>query len=135
MTILAPLLLPPFYVTLLGYIGLATIGCAGPGAAHRHQRADLVRTGEFRRHRRLCHHVAHQVAGQPPILGLIAGLLVTGVIAWLLGLITARLSGHFLALVSVAWGICFFSLFGTLPLLHGFNGIGDIPPLRWPAIG
>ena len=24
----------------------------------------------------------------------------------------------------------FFSLFGTLPLLHGFNGIGDIPPLR-----
>ena len=50
-------------------------------------------------------------------------------IAWLLGLITARLSGHFLALVSVAWGISFFSLFGTLPALHGFNGIGEIPPL------
>ena len=30
----------------------------------------------------------------------------------------------------MAWGISFFSLFGTLPLLHGFNGIGDIPPLR-----
>ena len=44
-------------------------------------------------------------------------------------MITARLSGHFLALVSVAWGMSFFSLFGTLPLLHGFNGIGDIPPL------
>ena len=55
---------------------------------------------------------------------------LTGTIAWLLGLVTARLSGHFLALVSVAWGISFFSLFGTLPLLHGFNGIGDIPPLR-----
>ena len=55
---------------------------------------------------------------------------MTGAVAWLLGLITARLSGHFLALVSVAWGMSFFSLFGTLPLLHGFNGIGDIPPLR-----
>ena len=69
-------------------------------------------------------------AGAPPIAGLAAGLLLTGTVAWLLGLVTARLSGHFLALVSVAWGISFFSLFGTLPLLHGFNGIGDIPPLR-----
>ena len=68
-------------------------------------------------------------AGLPPIVGLLVGLIVTGGVAWLLGLITARLSGHFLALVSVAWGIAFFSLFGTLPLLHGFNGIGDIPPL------
>ncbi len=59
-----------------------------------------------------------------------SGCWLTGVTAWLLGLITARLSGHFLALVSVAWGISFFALFGTLPLLHGFNGIGDIPPLR-----
>ncbi len=64
-----------------------------------------------------------------PFLGLLAGLTLTGVVAWLLGLITARLSGHFLALMSVAWGISFFSLFGTLPALHGFNGIGNIPPL------
>jgi len=74
-----------------------------------------------------------KLAGEPPIIGLFVGLLVTGVIAWILGLITARLSGHFLALVSVAWGISFFSLFGTLPLLHGFNGIGDIPPLTSAA--
>ena len=66
----------------------------------------------------------------PPIVGLAVGLVVTGCVAWLLGLITARLSGHFLAPVSVAWDMSFFSLFGTLPFLHGFNGIGDIPPLR-----
>ncbi len=65
-----------------------------------------------------------------PIAGLAVGLALTGTTAWLLGLVTARLSGHFLALVSVAWGISFFALFGTLPMLHGFNGIGDIPPLR-----
>ena len=65
-----------------------------------------------------------------PSPGWLAGLALTGTTAWLLGLVTARLSGHFLALVSVAWGISFFALFGTLPMLHGFNGIGDIPPLR-----
>ena len=128
-------MLPTFYVTLFGYVGLATIGRARPGAADRHQRTDLVRPGELRRAGGLCHHAADQIRGAPPIAGLVAGLAVTGAIAWLLGLITARLSGHFLALVSVAWGISFFSLFGTLPVLHGFNGIGDIPPLRSARFG
>ena len=68
-------------------------------------------------------------AGASSVAGLAAGLLLAGATAWLLGLVTARLSGHFLALVSVAWGLSFFALFGTLPFLRGFNGIGNIPPM------
>ncbi len=129
MTILAPLLLPPFYVTLAGYIGLATLVALGlvllTGISGQTSfgQASFVGLAAY------ATTLLTKLAGQSPIIGLVAGLLVTGAIAWLLGLITARLSGHFLALVSVAWGISFFSLFGTLPLLHGFNGIGDIPPL------
>ena len=129
MTILAPLLLPPFYVTLAGYIGLATLVALGlvllTGISGQTSfgQASFVGIAAY------ATTLLTKLAGQPPIIGLITGLLVTGFIAWLLGLITARLSGHFLALVSVAWGISFSSLFGTLPLLHGFNGIGDIPPL------
>ena len=129
MTILAPLLLPPFYVTLAGYIGLATLVALGlvllTGISGQTSfgQASFVGLAAY------ATTLLTKLADQPPVIGLIAGLLVTGAIAWLLGLITARLSGHFLALVSVAWGISFFSLFGTLPLLHGFNGIGDIPPL------
>jgi branched-chain amino acid transport system ATP-binding protein/branched-chain amino acid transport system permease protein len=128
-TIIAPLLLPPFYVTLAGYIGLATLVALGlvllTGISGQTSfgQASFVGLAAY------ATTLLTKLAGQPPIIGLAAGLLVTGTIAWLLGLITARLSGHFLALVSVAWGISFFSLFGTLPLLHGFNGIGDIPPL------
>ena len=127
--VLAPTLLPTFYVTLAGFIGLATIVALGlvllTGISGQTSfgQASFVGLSAY------ATTLLTKLAGQPPIVGLAAGLLVTGIIAWLLGLITARLSGHFLALVSVAWGMSFFSLFGTLPLLHGFNGIGDIPPL------
>jgi branched-chain amino acid transport system permease protein len=127
--VLAPLILPTFYVTLAGYIGLATIVALGlvllTGISGQTSfgQASFVGIAAY------ATTLLTRYADQPPIIGLIVGVLVTGIVAWLLGLITARLSGHFLALVSVAWGISFFSLFGTLPWLHGFNGIGDIPPL------
>jgi ABC-type branched-subunit amino acid transport system ATPase component/ABC-type branched-subunit amino acid transport system permease subunit len=126
---LGPALLPAFYVTLFGYVGLATLVALGlvllTGISGQTSfgQATFVGLAAYTT------TLLTRFEGAPPFVGLIAGLIVTGSIAWLLGLITARLSGHFLALVSVAWGISFFSLFGTLPLLRGFNGIGDIPPL------
>ncbi len=127
---LAPALLPAFYVTLFGYVGLATLVALGlvllTGISGQTSfgQATFVGLGAY------ATTLLTRYEGAPPLVGLAAGLVLTGTIAWLLGLITARLSGHFLALVSVAWGMSFFALFGTLPLLHGFNGIGDIPPLR-----
>jgi ABC-type branched-subunit amino acid transport system ATPase component/ABC-type branched-subunit amino acid transport system permease subunit len=126
-----PAILPAFYVTLFGYVGLATLVALGlvllTGISGQTSfgQASFVGLAAY------ATTLLTKLAGAPPIVGLVVGLGLTGTTAWLLGLITARLSGHFLALVSVAWGISFFSLFGTLPLLHGFNGIGDIPPLRF----
>ena len=128
--VLIPAALPEFYVTLFGYVGLATLVALGlvllTGISGQTSfgQASFVGIAAY------ATTLLTKLWGAPPIAGLIVGLVVTGTTAWLLGLVTARLSGHFLALVSVAWGISFFSLFGTLPLLHGFNGIGDIPPLR-----
>jgi len=127
---LAPVLLPLFYVTLFGYVGLATLVALGlvllTGISGQTSfgQATFVGLAAYTT------TLLTRFDGLPPLVGLGSGLVLTGGVAWLLGLITARLSGHFLALVSVAWGISFFSLFGTLPFLHGFNGIGDIPPLR-----
>ena len=128
--VLVPAILPAFYVTLFGYVGLATLVALGlvllTGVSGQTSfgQASFVGIAAY------ATTLLTKLAGAPPVAGLVVGLLATGVTAWLLGLVTARLSGHFLALVSVAWGISFFALFGTLPLLHGFNGIGDIPPLR-----
>jgi branched-chain amino acid transport system permease protein len=125
-----PALFPAFYVTLFGYVGLATLVALGlvllTGISGQTSfgQATFVGLSAY------ATTLLTRYEGAAPLVGLAAGLALTGSIAWLLGLITARLSGHFLALVSVAWGMSFFALFGTLPWLHGFNGIGDIPPLR-----
>lgn len=128
--VIVPAVLPTFYVTLFGYVGLATLVALGlvllTGISGQTSfgQATFVGLAAY------ATTMLTRFEGAPPLLGLIAGIGLTAAVAWLLGLITARLSGHFLALVSVAWGMSFFALFGTLPLLHGFNGIGDIPPLR-----
>ncbi len=120
------MMLPAYYVTLAGYIGLATIVALGlvllTGIAGQTSFGQASFAG-------LAAYATALLPGTPPPLALLAGLVLTGSVAWLLGLITARLSGHFLALCSVAWGISFSALFGTLPWLHGFNGIGGIRPL------
>jgi branched-chain amino acid transport system permease protein len=130
----APAVLPAFYVTLFGYVGLATLVALGlvllTGVSGQTSfgQASFVGLAAY------ATTLLTKFAGAPPLAGLAVGLVLTGVTAWLLGLVTARLSGHFLALVSVAWGMSFFALFGTLPLLQGFNGIGDIPPLHIGAL-
>jgi branched-chain amino acid transport system permease protein len=119
-------MLPAYYVTLGGYVGLAAIVAIGlvllTGVSGQTSFGQASFVG-------LAAYATALLPGMPPLVGLLAGLLLTGAVAWLLGLITARLSGHFLALCSVAWGISFYALFGTLPFLHGFNGIGGIRPL------
>jgi branched-chain amino acid transport system permease protein len=71
--------------------------------------------------------------GYPPLVGLAAGLAISGGTAYLLGLITSRISGHYLPLATIAWCASFFYLFGVFPPLGGFNGFGEIPPL-FPGI-
>ena len=47
----------------------------------------------------------------------------------MLGLVTVRLSGHYLPLGTIAWGIGLFYLFSKLEFLGRNDGISAIPPL------
>ncbi len=47
----------------------------------------------------------------------------------LLGIVTVRLSGHYLPLGTIAWGIGLFYLFSKLEFLGRNDGISGIPPL------
>ena len=49
--------------------------------------------------------------------------------AVVLGLVTVRLSGHYLPLGTIAWGIGLFYLFSKLEFLGRNDGISAIPPL------
>ena len=68
--------------------------------------------------------------GASPWLSLAAGLLLTLVFAVVLGMMTLRLSGHYLPLGTIAWGLSFFFLFGNMEMLGKFDGISGIPPLE-----
>ncbi|MFO1301884.1 MAG: branched-chain amino acid ABC transporter ATP-binding protein/permease [Burkholderiaceae bacterium] len=124
---LAPLALPAFYVTLLNYIGLATLVTLGlvllTGVA------GVVSFGQ----QAFVGIAAYTTAavtvlmGLSPWAGLAAGLALTAAFALLLGAITLRLSGHYLSIVTIAWGIALYYLFGNLPGLGQYSGIDNVP--------
>jgi ABC-type branched-subunit amino acid transport system ATPase component/ABC-type branched-subunit amino acid transport system permease subunit len=70
--------------------------------------------------------------GLSPWLTLPLSLIVSGAAAVLLGLITVRLSGHYLPLGTIAWGLSLYYIFSKIALLGRNDGISSIPPL---AIG
>lgn len=69
------------------------------------------------------------VVGVSPWLGLVAGLLLTWLVAYGLGAITLRLSGHYLPLCTLAWCLALFYLYGNLDFLGRYDGIASIPPV------
>ncbi len=127
--VIAPLLLPDFYVTLLNYIGLSSIVAlglvllTGVGGLTSFGQAAFVGIGAYTTAVLTTHY------DMSPWLALPAGLVLTFVISLFLGFITLRLSGHYLALGTIAWGIAIFFVFGNLDMLGKYSGIAEIPPL------
>ena len=125
----APFLLSEFYVTLMNYIGLATLVTLGlvlltgvAGLMSFGQQA-FVGIGAY------ATGVLTTLYSGSPWLGLAAGLALTGLVALGLGLITVRLSGHYLPLCTIAWGISVYFVFGNLEVLGRYNGLQGIPAL------
>jgi len=125
-----PLVLSEFYVTILNYIGLASIVAIGlvllTGVAGLTSfgQAAFVGIGAYTT------AVLTTAYGLSPWLTLPISLLLTTAIALVLGFITLRLSGHYLPLATIAWGISIFFIFGNLEILGKYSGIADIPALN-----
>ena len=129
----APFLLAEFYVTLMNYIGLATLVSARPGAAHRRRGPDVVRPAGLRRHRRLHHRGAdHGVRRFAVAFACSQALILVAAVSLFLGVITLRLSGHYLPISTIAWGIAIYFLFGNLEMLGKYTGLAGHPGhLAW----
>ncbi|WDU55282.1 ABC transporter permease subunit [Taylorella equigenitalis] len=67
--------------------------------------------------------------GLSPWIGLLCGLLLASLIAFILGQLTLRLSGHFLGLSTIALSLVFFYLFGNMEFLGRHDGIPGIQPI------
>jgi branched-chain amino acid transport system permease protein len=134
---LAPFVLPDFYVTLLNYIGLYALVAlglvllTGIGGLTSFGQAAFVGMGAYAT-AWLTTAASLPVWLAPfanPWGGLLLGLLVTALFALVLGALTLRLSGHYLPLGTIAWGISLYFLFGNLAFLGGHTGMGGISPL------
>ena len=124
--------MPPFWIVLLDNIGLAAL--VAMGLVLLTGVGGLTSFGQAA----FCGFGAYTTAvlttgyGLSPWLTLPLALIVAGAAAVILGLITVRLSGHYLPLGTIAWGISLFYLFSKLEFVGRNDGISGIPPL---AIG
>ncbi|MEO8836142.1 MAG: branched-chain amino acid ABC transporter ATP-binding protein/permease [Caldimonas sp.] len=69
--------------------------------------------------------------GVSPWLTVWVGLAITAVAALLLAWVTLRMSGHYLPLATIAWGLSLFYLLGNLDFLGKYDGLIGIPPIRF----
>ncbi len=127
----APVLLAkfPFYVTLLNYIALATLVSLGlvllTGVVGLMSFGQQAFTG-------LAAYTTAALTtlyGTSPWIALLAALAITAIFGLILGAISLRLSGHYLALSTIAWGIALYYTFGNLQILGQFTGIDNIPAI------
>ena len=120
---------PPFWIVLLNNIGLAALVAmglvllTGVGGLTSFGQAAFCGFGAYTT------AVLTTAYGFSPWLTLPLSLLVSGIAAVLLGIVTVRLSGHYLPLGTIAWGIGLFYLFSKLEFLGRNDGISGIPPL------
>jgi ABC-type branched-subunit amino acid transport system ATPase component/ABC-type branched-subunit amino acid transport system permease subunit len=125
----APFILTEFQVTLMNYIGMATLialglvlltGVAGVMSFGQQVFAGLAAYTTA---------VLSTKYGTSPWIALFAGLALVALVALFLGAITLRLSGHYLPISTIAWGIAIYFLFGNMEVLGKHTGLPDLPPI------
>jgi ABC-type branched-subunit amino acid transport system ATPase component/ABC-type branched-subunit amino acid transport system permease subunit len=125
-----PLRLSEYWVTLLNYIGLYAIVAVGLvlltgiGGMTSFGQAAFVGIGAY------ATAVLSTQYGVSPWFALIVGVVITALVALVLGAVTMRLSGHFLPLGTIAWGLALYYLFGNLDILGKYDGINGVPALH-----
>jgi branched-chain amino acid transport system permease protein len=127
--VVAPFIFGSFTITLMNYIGIyafAALGLVlltGVGGLTSFGQAAFVGIGAYA----TAWYTA--VQGGSPWIGLLLALLLTGLVATVLGAATLRLGGHFLPLSTIAWGIAIFFLFGNIDAIGRYSGLSGIPAI------
>src|SRR5262245_10904535 len=130
--VVAPFIFGSFTITLMNYIGIyafAVLGLVlltGVGGLTSFGQAAFVGIGAY------ATAWYTSVHGGSPWVGVLLALAITGLVAIVLGAATLRLSGHFLPLSTIAWGIAIYFLFGNIDALGRYSGLSGIPAV---AIG
>jgi branched-chain amino acid transport system permease protein len=126
--------IPPFWITLAGYAGIAAIVAVGlvvltgVGGMTSFGQAAFVGFGAYTT------ALLTTRLGVSPWLTLPLSLLSAGFAAALLGAVVLRLSGHYLALGTLAMNVALVYVVANLDLFGRNDGINGIPPLSVAGI-
>lgn len=133
--------LPEHIVTLLNYIALYALVAAGLvvltgiGGMTSFGQAAFMGLGAYSTAWVCTSPTAlAMLSGVPPQslpwIGLALGFVVTFAVSWALGSVTLKLSGHYLPLCTIAWGLSLYYLFGNIEWLGGHTGLTGVPALQ-----
>ena len=134
MLLVPALPVPEFWITLGNYIGLYAIVALGlvllTGIAGLTSfgQAAFVGIGAY------ASAYLSTTLGYSPWTGLLVGLGITMIAAIAIGAITMRLSGHYLPLGTIAWGLSLFYLFGNMEFLGKYDGLNGIPAISLAGV-
>jgi len=127
--VIALLPLPDFWIAQLNYIGLyalVSLGLVlltGIGGLTSFGQAAFVGIGAYTTAWLTLN------TGMTPWLTLFVGLGLTTISALVVGMITLRMSGHYLPLATIAWGLALYYLMGNLDALGKYDGLLGIQSL------
>jgi branched-chain amino acid transport system permease protein len=125
----APVALGEYHLALVTYVGLSAIVAlglvllTGKAGLSSFGQAAFVGIGAY------ISAVLTLRTGISPWLTLPLSLLAAGIAAWAAALVVVRLSGHYLSLATIAFGVAMFYLFGGLDITGGQSGLAGIPGL------
>ena len=128
--LIAVLPLPDFWITQLNYIGLYSLTClglvllTGIGGLTSFGQAAFVGIGAYTTGWLTVN------TGMSPWLTLWVGLAITGASALVLAFVTLRMSGHYLPLATIAWGLSLYYLMSNIDALGKYDGILGIRSLN-----
>jgi branched-chain amino acid transport system permease protein len=132
--LVAVLPLPDFWIAQLNYIGLYSLVClglvllTGVGGLTSFGQAAFVGMGAYTTAWLTLN------TGMSPWLTLFVGLALTAVSALIVGMITLRMSGHYLPLATIAWGLSLYYLMGNLDALGKYDGLLGLKSLSIGSI-
>ncbi|AMS45490.1 branched-chain amino acid ABC transporter ATP-binding protein/permease [Aminobacter aminovorans] len=121
--------LPAYYLNVLNYVGLyglvalGVVLLTGVAGVTSFGQAAFVGLGAYTTAVATIHFELS------PWIGLLLAVGLSAAAAWFIGMITLRLSGHYLPLSTMAWGLSAYYLFGTIEMLGGHTGISGVPPI------
>ena len=127
--LVAVLPVPEFWILQLNYIGLYAMVCLGlvllTGVAGLTSFGQAAFVG-------ISAYTSAWLTlnlGWSPWVTLLFGMTLTGLSALVLGTITLRMSGHYLPLATIAWGLSLYYLLGNIDALGKYDGLLGVPTL------